>query len=98
LEKYHQVPAEPFHQSNERMGPADTELRKEILAGEFAHDGDPVLTAHIQAGHSQDIGSMLLRVVQQEVAQPPPIDACKALSMANALEKIEPPTPWAVIA
>jgi hypothetical protein len=80
------------------MGPADTELRKEILAGEFAHDGDPILTAHIQAGHSQDIGSMLLRVVQQKVAQPPPIDACKALSMANALEKVEPPTPWAVIA
>lgn len=88
LTSHHGVPMEQFDQSNERMGPADTELRKEILSGEFAHDGDPILTAHIQAGASVDLGPLLLRVVTQKVANPPPIDACKALSMANALEKI----------
>lgn len=83
----HGVPMERFDQSNERIGPADTELRKEILSGEFAHDGDPILTGHVQAAASLDIGPMLLKTVQQKVANPPPIDACKALSMANALEK-----------
>ena len=85
----HGVPMEQFGQSNEKIGPADTELRKEILAGEFAHDGDPILTAHVQAAASIDIGPAVLKTVQQKVANPPPIDACKALSMANALEKLE---------
>jgi len=83
------VAVEEFPQSPERMGQADSELRGEILSGEFAHDGDPILTAHIQAGKVKDVGPSLFMVVRQDGAQPPPIDACKALSMANALEKLE---------
>jgi hypothetical protein len=53
------VAVESFPQSPERMGPADTELRAEIVSKEtvfFAHDGDPILTAHIQAGAARDVG------------------------------------------
>lgn len=87
MQSLHGVPMEQFSQASEVMGPADTELRKEILSGEFEHDGDAILTAHIQAGKAEDLGPLLLRVVTQKVANPPPIDACKAFSMANALEK-----------
>lgn len=85
------VMVEQWPQSDERMGPADTELRQEIVSSErfFAHDGDPVLNAHIMAGRAKDVGPLLLRVIQQTGANPPPIDACKALSMANALEKLQ---------
>lgn len=85
------VLVEKFPQSPERQGPADTELRQEIVSTEtryFAHDGDPILTAHIMAGKARDVGPMLLMVDRQSGANPPPIDACKALSMANALEKL----------
>lgn len=84
------IAMEEFPQSNERIGPADTELRREILDAEqqFAHDGDPILSRHIAAGKAQDIGPKVFKVVQQDGAKPPPIDACKALSMANAIEKL----------
>lgn len=81
------VMMEEFPQSPERMGRADTELRAEILRAEFAHDGDPILSAHIMAGKARDVGPLLLMVDTQTGASPPPIDACKAFSMANALEK-----------
>lgn len=79
------VPMEAFPQSNERMGKADTELRRSILAGEFMHDGDTVLTAHVQAGRKVEIGDQLIVVKKQTGPNPPPIDALKALSMANAI-------------
>lgn len=79
------VPVEEFAQSPERQGIADTDLRTGILGAEFAHDGDPILTAHVQAGSTVDVGPKLIRVVLQKVANPPPIDACKALGMANTL-------------
>lgn len=89
--RHHGVPTEDFPQSPERMGMADTELRKDILAGEFVHDGDPVLTAHIQAGAEKYVGPKVILVQQQpRVTNPPPIDGCKALSMANELWKLEP--------
>lgn len=79
------VPMEDFPQSNERMGQADTELRRSILAGDFAHDGDPILTAHVQAGRKVELKDKLIVVKKQETAQAPPIDGEKALSMANAI-------------
>lgn len=93
------VAMETFPQSPERMGPADTELRREILAEvpEFVHDGDPTLTAHIRAGKTKDVGPKVFMIVQQDGASPPPIDACKALSMANAIDKMELAAEWGVI-
>lgn len=93
------VPIEEVTQSNERMGQDDTELRKDILDGRFVHDGDPVLTAHVQAGAERYVGPKLIVVDQQKIAKAPPIDACKALSMANSLWKIpedlsEPMAAW----
>lgn len=79
------IPVEEIGQSPERQALADTELRRGILDGEFAHDGDPILTAHILAGAEQTVATKFIRVVQQSVSSPPPIDACKALSMANTL-------------
>lgn len=85
------IAIEPFPQSNERIGPADTELRKEVLSDppEFVTDGDPILASHVIAGKIQDLGERLIKIVQQDGPKPPPIDACRALSMANALAKFE---------
>lgn len=37
-------------QSPERMGPAAAHVYRQIMAGEIAHDGDPILAAHVNAG------------------------------------------------
>lgn len=37
-------------QSPERMGPACAHVYRQVMAGEIAHDGDPVLRAHVHAG------------------------------------------------
>lgn len=39
-----------FPMTNERTVPACARLLEAVNRGEFAHDGDPVLTAHIEAG------------------------------------------------
>jgi hypothetical protein len=85
------VAIEQWSQSNERVAPADTELRAEILADppQFAHDGDPILSAHIMAGKVKDIGPSLFKTVKQDGADPPPIDAQKAFAWANALDKFD---------
>ena len=36
--------------TNARMAPACDRLREAINRGEFVHDGDPALTAHVEAG------------------------------------------------
>lgn len=37
-------------QSPERMAPAAAHVYRQIMAGEIAHDGDPTLAAHVNAG------------------------------------------------
>jgi hypothetical protein len=79
------------------MCPAAAEARKEILSGEFAHDGDPILAAHIKAGRAVDVGPDQFKVVRQDGRRPPPIDACIAFIGANALTKFSHPDPWAMV-
>jgi hypothetical protein len=95
------IPVELFSQGSARRGPADTELRKEILSTsppEFMHDGDPVLSAHIKAGAEATIGPTMIRIEQQAIPQPPPIDACVAFSMANSIFNMPHAQPWGLVA
>lgn len=75
-----------FPQSNERMCPAAGIARSEIIAGAWAHDGDPIMQAHVLAASARDVGPGAFKVDKAEESGPP-IDACEALLMANALSK-----------
>ena len=78
---------ELFPQSDTRMCQAAGNARSEIIDGEFAHDGDPILKAHMEAGRAKDVGPNAFKVVQQEGRGAPPIDGCVATLMANQLLK-----------
>lgn len=43
-----------FPMSNERTAPASSRLYEGIVTGKVAHDGDPVLTAHVNAGETRE--------------------------------------------
>lgn len=97
--KYFDAPAETltleglrmvqFPQSPERMCPAADLGRREIIAGEWAHDGDPILRAHVLAGSARDKGPSEFMVEKAE-ASGPPVDACIAVLMARVLSRVEP--------
>lgn len=78
------LPMVRFDQSNERMCPAWDDLHKRITRGRLRHDGDPVLTAHLLAGHRRDVGDKEFKVVKSS-KNGPAIDACVSLAMSNRL-------------
>lgn len=80
-----------FNQSNERMCPAWANLREAILRGRLRHDGDPVLSAHVNAGRAKDIGDEFK--VTKQSATAPHIDGVVALAMAHQLAHFRPLKP-----
>ena len=68
-----------FPMTNERMVPATARLHEAIQGRALAHGGDPVLRAHVEAGHlkSTERGS---RLVKGKAGRP--IDALMALAIA----------------
>ena len=90
------LPVEGYAQSNERLCPADANLRKAILTDRaFEHDGDPILAAHVNASVAQEIGADSFRLNKSK-GNGPPIDACRALSMAFDLAGDMPGDFWVV--
>jgi Phage Terminase len=83
-----------FSQSPERMGPACAQALELIVLGKVAHDGDPVLTAHVSAAvkRENDRGWTLSKGRSKRK-----IDACIAmviaLSRATAADQ-SGPTLW----
>jgi phage terminase large subunit-like protein len=87
------LPVENFPQSPERMCPAAAGLRQGIVTDQrFAHDGDPILTAHVIAATAKDVGEGAFRLVKAKT-NGPPIDGCVSLAMADALDMIGPARP-----
>lgn len=78
------VPMEVTAQSNERMSAAAADLRQAILEGRLAHDGDPVLAAHVMAAVPKDVGASAFKLDKPR-SSGPDIDAAEALSMAWTL-------------
>lgn len=83
------LPMEMFPQSNERMCPAAAGLRQAILDGRLAHDGDPVLAAHVMAPVVKEVGESMFKLTKSRRSGPH-IDGCEALSMAWAIAQVEP--------
>lgn len=76
------LPVESYPQSNERLCPADANLRKAILTDRaLEHDGDPILAAHVNAAVANEVGPTAFKIGKSK-SNGPPIDACRALSMA----------------
>lgn len=79
------LPVESYPQSNERLCPADSGLRRAILSEKaFEHDGDPILAAHVNAAVANEVGADSFKLSKSK-SNGPPIDACRALSMAYDL-------------
>lgn len=76
------IPMVQFPMSNERVVPASNDLYEAICAGELAHDGDPILAAHIAAGATKDT-ERGWRLVKRE-GRRKQIDALMALVIAFA--------------
>lgn len=91
------LPVESYPQSNERLCPADANLRKAILTDRaFEHDGDPILAAHINAAVAKEVNSSSEAFkLDKSKSNGPPIDAARALSMAYDLagQDLEPAVP-----
>jgi hypothetical protein len=86
---------ELFSQTNERMCPAAADLRGAIVTEQkFAHDGDPIATAHIMSAVSRDVGDGQFKLVKTKETGPP-IDGCITLAMANVLDSLPDIQPWA---
>lgn len=91
------LPVESYPQSNERLCPADAALRKAILTDKaFEHDGDPILAAHVNAAVASEVGAEAFKLSKSK-SNGPPIDACRALSMAYDLAADIPPDFWVAI-
>lgn len=73
------LPMLEFPQSPERMVPACGHLYRLIVGGVLAHDGDPIVAAHVAAAvrRTSDRGWLL-----SKGKSPRPIDACVAMAMA----------------
>jgi phage terminase large subunit-like protein len=67
-----------FPMTNERMVPASGQLYESIVQQQIAHDGDPVLAAHVAAGATKDT-ERGWRLVKSKVNRP--IDALITLVM-----------------
>ena len=91
------IPMEQFPQSQERMCAVADKLYRDIITEKaFAHDGDPILSAHVQAAIGKDVGDGQFRLVKSK-ENGPPIDGCISLGMANELhgyEAVEPLGAW----
>lgn len=94
------LPVESYPQSNERLCPADAGLRKAILTDKaFEHDGDPILSAHVNAAVAREVnGAASAFKLEKSKSNGPPIDACRALSMAFDLAGDTPDEFWVAIA
>lgn len=94
------LPVESYPQSNERLCPADANLRKAILTDKtLEHDGDPILAAHVNAAVAREItqsGSDAFKL-EKSKGNGPPIDAARALSMAYDLAGDMPGDFWVAI-
>ncbi len=73
-------PMTEFPQSPERMANASENLFRLIEAGELAHDGDPILRAHVVAGAIKSTERGWRLVKDPKLSRP--IDALIALAMA----------------
>lgn len=83
------LPIESVPPSVERWAPAAANLRQGIVTDRrFAHDGDPILTAHVVAAVAKDVGEGAFRLVKSKT-NGPPIDGCIALAGAAALDGLE---------
>ena len=83
------LPVESVSQSNERQSIAAKSLRRSILnERKFAHDGDPILSAHVMAAIAKDVGTDQFKLAKSKDSGPP-IDACVALSFANELDGLD---------
>jgi len=91
------LPVESYPQSNERLCPADANLRNAILTDRaLEHDGDPILAAHVNASIAQEVGADAFKLTKSK-SNGPPIDACRALSMAFDLAGNMPGDFWMVV-
>ena len=89
------LPVESYPQSNERLCPADANLRNAILTDKsMEHDGDPILAAHVHAAIAGEVGAVGFKLSKSK-SNGPPIDAARALSMAFDLagDDLEPAVP-----
>lgn len=82
------IPMELVAQSNQRMGSAAAGLRRAILEKRLAHDGDPVLAAHVVAPIAKEIGADVFKL-DKERRNGPDIDAAEALSFALELCELD---------
>lgn len=69
-------------QTHTRMAPASANLYQAIVRGVIAHDGDPVLTAHVQSGATKIVDAGFV-VTKARASRP--IDALIALALAYSL-------------
>ena len=73
------LPMVTFPQTHTQMCPASSRLLDAIKAGRVAHNGDPVLAAHVEAGVITEAGSGWRLTKRKSRA---PMDALIALAMA----------------
>lgn len=71
-----------FPMTNLRTVPASTRLYEAVMGRKVAHDGDPVLAAHVNAGVTRDT-ERGWRLAKGKATQP--IDALMAMLMAHDL-------------
>lgn len=76
------LPMVEFPMTNLRTVPASTRLYEAVMGRKVAHDGDPVLAAHVNAGVTRDT-ERGWRLAKGKATQP--IDALMAMLMAHDL-------------
>lgn len=86
-----------FPQTPERMAPACGHLLELIVGTDLAHDGDPVLRAHVHAAAKRPTGDRGFTLSKSKSKAP--IDACVAAAMAaweleQAPEPVKEPQLW----
>lgn len=69
-----------FPQTNERMAPASQGLFDAVVEGRLAHDGDPILAAHMEAATAKSVGRDVWRLDKPKDATNPS-DAAFAMAM-----------------
>ncbi len=74
------LPMVEFPMTNLRTVPASNRLYEAVMAGKVAHDGDPVLAAHVNAGVTRDT-ERGWRLAKGKATSP--IDALMAMLMAH---------------
>lgn len=87
------LPLIEFPQSNERLCPASANVREAILRRAYAHDGDPILAAHVEAAVVKDVGPDQFRLMKAKTPGAPPVDALIAFTCAHQLTFMRPASP-----